>query len=278
MISIPTIAVLLTCHNRKDKTLQCLRDLYAQQGLGLDYVIDVFLVDDASTDGTAVAIANQFSKVNIIEGDGKLFWNRGMHKAWETASKTKDFDYYLWLNDDTFLANDAIPTLFQKTFSKTIVCGSTQSEQDKKITYGGFRKNLDRLIMPNGEFQECDYCNGNCVLISREVFHIVGNLDPVFHHAVGDFDYSLRARKQGVMLYIAPVFIGYCESHTEIPKWRSPVLNLKTRMGNLYSATSGCYPPEFFIFEKRHNGILMAIVHYFSTHLRAVLPKLWKIK
>lgn len=278
MIVLPTIAVLLTCHNRRDKTLQCLQALYAQLGLHVDYTLDVFLVDDASTDGTAQAVQLQFPEVIIIRGNGNLYWNRGMHKAWETAANKKDYDYYLWLNDDTFLKNDAITALLKNKINKAIVCGTTLSFQNHRATYGGYQKKPDRLMMPNGVFQECDYCNGNCVLISREVFHIVGNLDPVFHHAVGDFDYSLRARKQGIMLYIAPVFIGYCESHTEVPKWRSPVLNLKTRMLNLYSATSGCYPPEFFIFEKRHNGILMAIVHYFSTHLRAAFPQFWKMK
>lgn len=276
MTVIPTIAVLLTCHNRRDKTLHCLQTLYDQEGLDGDYSLDVFLVDDGSTDGTALAIKSQYPKVTIILGDGNLYWNRGMHKAWETAAKTKDYDYYLWLNDDTFLSKEAIPSLLQKTFAKAIVCGTTLSIQDKKITYGGFRKNPDRLLMPNGEFQECDYCNGNCVLISREVFRIVGNLDPVFHHAVGDFDYSLRARKLGISLYVAPIFIGYCESHTEVPKWRSPLLSLRARMENLYSATSGCYPPEFFVYDRRHKGIIKACFHYFTIHLRVFVPQIWK--
>ena len=276
MLSIPNIAVLLTCHNRKDKTLQCLAALFHQHGLETDYAIEVFLVDDASTDGTSAAIAHQFPKVNIIEGNGNLYWNRGMHKAWETAAKTKDFDYYLWLNDDTFLVKEAIANLLQKTFSNAIVCGATQSFEDKTITYGGFKKNPDRLIIPNGTFQELDYCNGNCVLIPRAVFRLVGNLDPVFHHAVGDFDYSLRAKKLGVGLFIAPSCIGFCESHSDVPRWRSPSLNVRTRFRNLYSASSGCYPPQFFVFDKRHNGFFLACVHFFTIHLRALIPGLWK--
>jgi GT2 family glycosyltransferase len=276
MIDFPTIAVILTCHNRKDKTVQCLTALYAQQGLEEAYSIEVFLVDDGSTDGTAEAIHSQFPKVTVVLGNGNLYWNRGMHLAWETAAKTKDFDYYLWLNDDTFLAKEALSSLFEKTFANAIVCGSTQSSEDQKITYGGFKKNPARLIIPNGTFQEVDYCNGNCVLIPKAVYGLVGNLDPVFHHAVGDFDYSLRAKKKGVGLFVAPHYIGFCESHTEVPKWRSTALNLRTRLKNLYSASSGCYPPQFFVFDKRHNGLFMACFHYFTIHLRAFIPSLWK--
>lgn len=273
-----SIAILLTCHNRKNKTIQCLNALHRQKGLEVHYAIEVFLVDDGSTDGTAEAISLQFPKVKIIKGDGNFYWNRGMYLAWETATKSKDFDYYLWLNDDTFLNGDALEIMFEKTYTNAIVCGSTRSFVDEMITYGGFKKNPDRLITPDGTFQECDYCNGNFVLIPRAVFHIVGNLDSVFHHAVGDFDYSLRAKKLGVTLLVAPSFIGFCESHTEVPKWLSPSLSIRDRLKSLYSASSGCYPPQFFIFDNRHNGFFVACFHYFTIHLRAIFPSLWNFK
>lgn len=276
MTIIPTIAVLLTCHNRKDKTLQCLAALYAQQGLELDYTIEVFLVDDGSTDGTAEAIASQFPKVLIIAGDGNLYWNRGMRLAWQTAAAAKDFDYYLWLNDDTFLIKEAISILFQQIFKNAIICGTTQSIQDNKITYGGFRTKPDRLIVPDGSFQECDYCNGNFVLIPRAVFQVVGNLDPVFHHALGDFDYGFRAIKLGIKIYTAPIIIGTCESHTVIPKWRSPSISPISRVRSLYSASSGCHPFEFFVIDSRQNGLFAAIFHFITIHLRAIAPFLWK--
>jgi GT2 family glycosyltransferase len=266
------IAVLLTCHNRKDKTLQCLYDLFHQQGLGIDFFVDVFLVDDGSTDGTAEAIKLMFPSVNIIQGDGNLYWNRGMHLAWKTAAITSDFDYYLWLNDDTFLFKDAIETVLMTKFNYGIVCGATTSTKNDIITYGGFTKNKDRLIIPNGAYQSCDYLNGNCVLISKETFGLVGNLDPIFQHALGDFDYGLRAKKMGIALYVAPKFIGICDTHTEIPKWMSASVKIKDRIKNLYSASSGCYPPEFFVYDKRHNGLLSACFHYFTIHLMVMFP------
>jgi len=277
MISIPTIAVLLTCHNRKDKTLQCLAALYNQQGLELEYAIEVFLVDDASTDGTAVAIASQFPKVNIIAGNGNLFWNRGMHKAWETASKTKDFDYYLWLNDDTYLFLDAITTLLKDVhFSndKSVICGSTISLETNTISYGGFSKD-GKMLIPNGQLQESYAINGNCVLVPKYVYKTIGILDKRFIHAIGDIEYGLRVRKYHLKSYIALDFIGTCDGNEKLPLWCSPKASLRNRIKSLYSPLGNSHPYYYFIFEYEYYGIFRAIKHLLTIHLRLVFPILW---
>lgn len=80
------IAVLLTVHNRKEKTLCCLQNLFKQK-IPNGYQIEVYLTDDGCTDGTPEAVHEQFPAVHIIKGDGSLFWNRGMYTAWDTAGK-----------------------------------------------------------------------------------------------------------------------------------------------------------------------------------------------
>jgi GT2 family glycosyltransferase len=270
-----SFAVLISCHNRKEKTFRCLKALFEQIGLDKEFILEVFLVDDGCTDGTPEAIRQNFPQVNIIQGDGNLYWNRGMHLAWETASKVRDFDYYLWLNDDTFLFENGLITLFFDFFPKSIVCGVTQSSTNEASTYGGFKTKPRKLITPNGSYQNADYCNGNCVLIPKYVFKKLGNLDPIFHHALGDFDYGLRARKNGIEIKVAPEFVGICEIHETVPKWRSNYLSMIYRLKNLYTPLSGCYPPEFFVFDKRHHGIFVACLHFVAIHLRSICPKLW---
>ncbi len=276
MTNYNSIAILITCHNRKEKTLRCLQALFDQNGVGKEFAIEVFLVDDGCTDGTPDEIRSNYPDVNIIQGNGDLYWNRGMHLAWETAASTKDFDYYLWLNDDTFLFENAFKVMFKKPFFNSIICGTTKSLSTQNATYGAFKRKLYKLIIPNGEYQQGDYCNGNCVLIPRNVFKRVGNLDSNFQHALGDFDYGLRAQKIGIEVRVAPEFVGFCESHEIKPKWRSSSFDVNERFKNLYSPVSGCSPPEFFVFEKRHNGILLAIRHVFSVHVRCLFPQLFK--
>lgn len=52
------IAVLMTVHNRKDKTVTCLRHLFNVPRVFL--TIEVYLTDDACTDGTVAAVKNEY--------------------------------------------------------------------------------------------------------------------------------------------------------------------------------------------------------------------------
>ncbi|GHT87865.1 acetylglucosaminyltransferase [Bacteroidia bacterium] len=271
------IAVLLTYHNRKDKTLICLVSLYDCLLLE-NQQIDVFLVDDGSTDGTSEAIKEKFPQVNIIQGNGNLFWNRGMHLAWKTATKTKDYDYYLWLNDDTVLCEHAVKELVkcaENTNGENIIVGTTcDSKNENLITYGGRIKKNRLIITPNGQIQKCDYFNGNIVLIPRFVYQKIGMNDTVFHHALGDFDYGLRAKQMAVVSVVAPSILGKCDRHEQLSAWCDPKVHWIKRLKLLYTPL-GNHPIESFLFEKRHKGLCKACFHFFTNHLRSIIPILW---
>jgi len=267
------ISVLITCHNRKEKTLQCLNLLFKQNGIKVLYEIEVYLVDDGCTDGTPIAVKEQFPSVNIIKGNGNLYWNRGMHLAWTTAAYTKDYDYYLWLNDDTFLFENALEDLLSFKNDNALITGSTKSKTSLKFTYGGYKNKLP--LVPNGHFQSCDYANGNILLISKTIFGKLGKNDPTFHHALGDFDYTLRAKKLGFEIINSPHWSGYCENHLYEPTWIKES-NVFTRLKNLYTPLSGCSPKEYFVYDLRHNGFFVALFHFTSIHIKCLFPKWFK--
>ena len=272
------IAVIMTCYNRREKTLECLRSLFLQEGLNISYTLEVFLTDDASTDGTAAAVAEAFPTVRILKGNGQLFWNRGMHKAWQEAKNTADFDYYLWLNDDTNIKNNAITELLACTVAKhdgAIVCGAICSKTDLIFTYGGRTVN-GKEIHPNGKLQNCYTINGNCVLISKIICDKVGLLDPIYPHAIGDYEYGLRAIKAGFEIVTTKNYIGYCERNASLPLWCHSNIPLNRRLKSLYSPLGNSHPYYFFIFERKYYGWFTAIKHYLSIHLRVLIPTLWK--
>lgn len=272
-----TLAVLITCFNRKFKTLKSLENLYAQLPLK-GYVIDVFLTNDGCTDGTPEAVGENFPEVHIINGDGNLYWNRGMHTAWKHAAETKDYDYYLWLNDDTMIYEKALYFLLSTSEAyqdRYIVVGSTCAPEDpSRITYGG-RINKGILLRPTEEPLECDYFNGNIVLFPKSVYQKMGMNDPVFRHALGDFDYGKRAKKMGIQSIVAPYILGECEEHKSLPVWCNPKQPFKKRW-KAFRSPLGYNPEEFFIYERRHSGFVMACFHYITNHLRVICPYIWR--
>lgn len=271
----------MTCYNRRDITLDCLSKIYNQHGLGVNYDLEIYLVDDGSSDGTGDAIRQNYSGVHIIQGNGQLYWNRGMYTAWEHASKVEN-DYYLWVNDDTLLYDFAITEMLECSSivgSNSVICGSIASPSEpEKITYGGCVINgqKNNINYPNGKVELCDIINGNCVLVPNSVFKVTGNLDWRYVHAIGDNDYSLRAKRQGISSFTTSRFVGTCELHDTMPKWCLPQTPLLERIRHLYSPLGYSHPNMFFIFEKQHLGVLTAIKHYLSIHLRVLMPKLWK--
>lgn len=275
-LNLTYIAVLLTVHNRREQTLNCLKYFYASQPV-VGFQIDVYLTDDGCTDGTPEVVIEQYPLVHIVQGDGTLFWNRGMYKAWEAAVKQKNYDFYLWLNDDTKLYNDALINIlsaYNQCINPSIICGATRSEITGELTYSGRFNN--KTIVPNGMLQECTIINGNFVLIPDIVFQKIGNLDWKFRHAIGDFDYGLRAQKFGIKVYVAPQYIGVCEKNPTLPKWCLNSTPLIQRLKILYSPLGYAEPIPFFIYEKRHFGLIVALMHFLTIHIRVLLPWLWK--
>ncbi len=276
------IAVAIACHNRADTTLACLRHL-AEQNLNHDVRLKVIVVDDGSTDGTADRVAREFPSVTVLHGDGTLFWNRGMHLACKEAMVGKS-DFVLWLNDDTHLYRDALSKLLQ-TYRilagggkhKLIVVGALRDPEQKGISYGGWRSqsrvnpSACRRLGLVAEATECETMNGNCVLISREAFLATGNLDTIFRHAMGDFDYGFRARSAGCQIWVAPGFLGDCRINNGKGLWSDKSLPWRVRWHHMMGP-KGLPPREWFVYTKRHSGPFW-LVFWINPYVRMLLAR-----
>ena len=266
----------MTVHNRKEKTLRCLASLYGQKYNMSNYCLDVYLTDDGCTDGTPDAIRQTFPDVHIVEGDGSLFWNGGMRRAWIEAAKGA-YDYYLWLNDDTFLYDDALQKILDSSSSyndKALLVGSTCSPDDHSvITYGGWTK--DGLCKDTSVAIRCRTLNGNVVLVPKYVFDILGFNTTIFTHCGGDIDYGLRANENGIEVWTVPGIVGECAQHDTMPVWKDPAQPLSKRWKNFFSPL-GANPFEFFRFRKYHYGLLPACRTFITNFIHVLFPQLWR--
>ena len=178
----------------------------------------------------------------------------------------RDSDYLLWLNDDTELLPDALTRLLEAEqriaaggSRPGIIVGSTADPTTGRLTYGGhvatrpLRPFSYERVWSETEPVECDAMNGNSVLIPIQVALAIGNLDPNFEHAMGDYDYALRAKAAGIGLFVAPGFIGYCKQRGRENTYMDTELPLNLRWKRMMAKT-GLPPRSWMRFTRLHGG------------------------
>ncbi|MCQ2167242.1 MAG: glycosyltransferase family 2 protein [Bacteroidales bacterium] len=225
------IAVIITCHNRKHYTLDCLAHLFkareeynvADQKMKLF----IFLTDDGCTDGTSTAVNRTFlnESIEILNGNGNLYWAGGMRMAWSYALNTSMcFDYFLLLNDDTMMEHNAFEELFRtqeyciREYGKSgIITGLIAANDDRNvITYGGKLfdsrfKGTDFGVGESSVPQLCDMANSNIMLVPAEVVSKIGIFYSGYVHAAADYDYSIRARRKRIPVLATCKICGRCD-------------------------------------------------------------------
>jgi GT2 family glycosyltransferase len=182
------------------------------------------------------------------------------------AAMAEDFDRYLWWNDDTVLADDAIDRmvacarLVEAQAGSTIVVGTTCDPITGARTYGGWKKRFAGLrvsfdpVEPRADQPvSIDTMNGNVVLIPAAIAKAVGNLEPRFRHRLADMDYGQRAVKAGFAVVLAPGCLGTCAANSDRKTWRDGRMPLTARWQDLMSPR-GSEPKEWLLYTSRHYG------------------------
>jgi GT2 family glycosyltransferase len=261
-MAAPRVAVILSCFNRRQKTLEALDGVLAQS---TQATVDFFVTDDASEDGTREAILARHPQAHLVTGNGSLFWNGGMRLAWE-AAWDGGYDFFLWLNDDTVLYPDTLHRMLEtharglaRAGRAGIVVGTTHDDLGR-TSYGGerqcsrWRPLTLSTIAASDAIQACDTFNGNCVLVSRDAACVLGNLDGRFVHAAGDTDYGLRARRAGVPMWVMPRYAGRCvNDHRRAGSFQDQTLPLRERFRKVMEPKGLPWRP-WLVFCRRHAG------------------------
>ncbi|WP_421811684.1 glycosyltransferase family 2 protein [Flagellimonas sp.] len=241
------LAVLLTCFNRKEKTVASLTALYkAYKESSNVWEMSIYLTDDGSTDGTSEAVSHNFPEVNILKGTGELYWAGGMRNSWSEALKG-EYDAFLLLNDDTYVYPhlfDAVIKTHEFSVSNYgmggVYVGTTVDADTKKISYGGsifknrFLAKMKRLA-PQNIPVPCELGNANILWVSKNVVDEIGMLADGYVHGMADYDYTLRASKNNLPVLIMPGKVGECVNDHRDPYLRFMKLSLKDRYKMLHN-------------------------------------------
>lgn len=282
------IAVLMTCYNRKIKTLSCLDSLLVAYDIHSSQInMTVFLTDDSSTDGTKEAVEDRGYPFTVImlSGTGQLYWNGGMIKSWNAALQSEDFDGFLLLNDDAVVLEvfwkellNADEVSVREYGKRGIYVGSTYDSKTNKFTYGGFNftNNLtlrDEYVLPDGKtYQLCQCAHGNITYVSKDVVDCLGIFCDKYIHGGTDHDYSYLAYKAGFPILVLPNYAGICENdHKEDGYADFLEMTLRERLDYLQSPF-GFNLHNTLLFQKRCFPYRYPFV-WITGYLKALFPK-----
>lgn len=223
------VAVIIVTWNVRDLVLDALETLYADLAQsGLSY--QVILVDNASHDGTAAAVREQFPQTTVIASDENHGFaggnNLGMrHLGFDdesTAPESLPRAVYL-LNPDTRTRPGATRHLYDALFSAPDVglVGAQLFYEDGSFQHGAFgfpglrqlwveffpvpgrfiegsfNGRYDRERFRRGVPFEVDFTLGATMMLRREVIQQTGMFDESFFMYCEEIDWTWRIQQAG---------------------------------------------------------------------------------
>ena len=218
------VSVLVISFNTRELTLACLRSLLEQTART---ALEVIVVDNASDDGSAEAIAGAFPSVRLI----RLQTNVGFAAANNLAARHAGGDFLLLLNPDTVVLDSAVDTLvtFARDNPQAHIFGGRTVFADGQLNGGSCWRRptpwsalcigtgLTSLFPESAIFaresygawkrddvREVDIVSGCFLLIRRAAWTELGGFDPMFFMYGEDADLCLRAQRLGYRCLITP--------------------------------------------------------------------------
>ena len=211
---LPTVSIIVVSYNTSEMTCTCLQSVVAETTVPYELIV----VDNASSDGSAVAIKVEFPDI-LLMAEAE---NHGFAVANNIATKRAKGDYILLLNPDTIVLNGAIDRLLAFAHRRpeakiwggrtlfgdhslnpsscwrrmslwNIFCRTTgltgmfpQSALFNSEAYGGWDRNAERQV---------DIVTGCFFLIKRVDWESLGGFNPVFVMYGEEADLCLRAER-----------------------------------------------------------------------------------
>ncbi len=218
------LSVVLVSYNTRDLLEQALRTvLDAAAGLR----VEVFVVDNASRDGSAELVEEKFPQVRLIRSPRNVGFAAGNNLAFRQVQGR----YVLLLNTDTVVRQDTLRCLvdFLDAHPEAGAAGCKILNPDGSLQLAcrrGFPtpmaafckvSGLSRLF-PNSrrlaaynltyldpeQVNEVDALSGSCMMVRRTAVDQVGLLDEDYFMYGEDLDWCFRMRQAGWRVYYVP--------------------------------------------------------------------------
>jgi hypothetical protein len=205
------ISIVIVNWNTRLLLLNCLASVYA---MVKELRFEVFLVDNASGDGSVEAVRAQYPQVRVIQNEENL----GFAAANNKALRVMQGKYALLLNTDAIVTEGAIARLFRYMEGHddvAMACGQLlNADGTKQNSMANFpslltllaNETLLRTLMPKRfpskrrEYAApipVESCIGACLMVRKEAMDAVGLLDERYFFFMEETDWAFAMHRAG---------------------------------------------------------------------------------
>mgnify|MGYP002881235751 CR=1 FL=1 len=212
-VTMTSIAAYTVNWNNADDTIMCINSL-----LSCEIPLDVFVVDNASTDDSLAIISSKFPNLEIIESATNLGYSGGANLAFKKII-SKGYRRILSINNDAILSEGTISRLNQeleRDESIGLISPWIVYSESDEIWFAGGRyfswvgmtmheKKGKVLPTPRDDFAiDSGYVCGCCVLYRSELIADVGMFDEDLFMYSEDLEHSLNSVRNGWRICTLP--------------------------------------------------------------------------
>jgi len=231
---MPELAVIIVSYNVRTLLRACLDSLQAdlaRSRLGAE----IWVVDNASADGSAEMVRRRFPQVHLIASDQNLGFAAGNNLALKALLQkapcaSRAMEYVLLLNPDTTVQPGALDTLlaFMAEHPGAGAAGAQLRYPDGSFQHSAFRfPTLVQILLDffplhhrlihswvngryprawyeRGEPFEIDHPLGAAMMVRREAIQKIGLLDERFFMYCEEIDWCWRMKRAGWRVYCVP--------------------------------------------------------------------------
>lgn len=301
-MTAPLLSINIVSYNTKEITLQCLRSI--EKSVSTRWLtkepaedIEIIVVDNASTDGSAEAIEQMKSDFSLPIRLFRSAENIGFGKGHNKAAAESTGEYLLLLNTDTILLADGL-AVFMESFLSTNSPGTPEynslvrrQTEDYRIHFAG-PKLLNKDLSPQpscGPYyslpvifgalflrgdhwgltrysprlaQKVDWVSGACILCKKSDFLELGGFDENIFMYMEEIELLHRARKKGMEVWFLPA---------------AQVIHLGSASSDKTYPIFQVYRGFLYLYHKHHHVLELRMVQWLLTlkaHLAMMIGRL----
>lgn len=225
------LSIIIVNWNTRELLRDCLASIFATAGDVSGRMIEVFVVDNNSSDGSTEMVREQFPQVRLIENQE----NAGFAVANNQVFPLCSADYVLLLNPDTRVLGDALSVLltFMKEHPDTGAIGPkiVHPEMRLRVLSCGYQPTVRTIFnqyfflsslfptsrafrgtnliigVHDSQVEPVEWLSGACLLVRKQVIEQVGPLSEEWFMYAEDMEWCHRIAASGWKLYHVPTAV-----------------------------------------------------------------------